>query len=74
MGKLFSTYDISIVESHQSAKKSAPGTAYKLAEYLNFPTNKIKSIRDPEVQSREVRIERGFLDNMPITNNNQRRV
>ncbi|MBA4053527.1 MAG: hypothetical protein C0490_02335 [Marivirga sp.] len=50
VGKLFSTYDISIVESHQSAKKSAPGTAYKLA-----------------VQSREVRIERDFLDNMPIT-------
>lgn len=61
MGKLFSTYDISIVESHQSAKKSAPGTAYKLAEYLNFPINKIRSIRDPEVQSREVGIERDFL-------------
>jgi 4-hydroxy-tetrahydrodipicolinate reductase len=31
MGKLFTTYDISIMESHQSAKKSAPGTAYKFA-------------------------------------------
>jgi 4-hydroxy-tetrahydrodipicolinate reductase len=62
MGKLFSTYDISIVESHQSAKKSAPGTAYKIAEYLNLPINKIGSIRDPEVQSRELGIEKDFLD------------
>ena len=62
MGNLFSTYQISIVESHQSAKKSAPGTAYKLAEYLNFPVNKIESIRDRDVQLTELGIEKDFLD------------
>jgi 4-hydroxy-tetrahydrodipicolinate reductase len=62
MGKLFSSYDISITESHQSAKTSAPGTAYKFAEYLNVPTEKIESIRDPEIQLKDVRIHKDYLD------------
>jgi dihydrodipicolinate reductase len=62
MGKYFSGSDISIVESHQSTKQSAPGTAYKFAEYLNVPLEKIKSVRDPEIQSRELGIPKKFLD------------
>ncbi|MDC7220077.1 MAG: dihydrodipicolinate reductase C-terminal domain-containing protein [Spirochaetales bacterium] len=41
----------SVTESHQAAKTSVPGTAYKICDYLDFPKANIESIRDPDRQS-----------------------
>lgn len=49
-GSYFENYGISVTESHQSAKKSEPGTAYAFAASLNFPVDKIVSVRDKETQ------------------------
>jgi dihydrodipicolinate reductase len=60
-GHYFSKDKISIIESHQSEKKSIPGTAYNLAESLSYPANDIKSIRDAAVQLNEVGIPAEYL-------------
>jgi hypothetical protein len=61
-GRLFENYTVSITESHQSAKNTAPGTAYAFAGALNFPTDKIISVRDPEIQQHEIGIPNAYLD------------
>jgi len=60
-GKYFSGEKVSIVESHQESKKSAPGTAYNFAEFLSYPVEEIKSVRDTEVQRGELGIPDEFL-------------
>lgn len=61
-GHHFSKDKISITESHQSAKKSVPGTAYNLAHSLNFPPADIQSIRSADTQLNEVGIPAAYLD------------
>ncbi len=39
-----------IMESHQSTKKSVPGTAVAMARVLGMPESMIESVRDPETQ------------------------
>ena len=56
MGPLFHGYDISITESHQSTKKSVPGTAMEMARLLGVEQSNIKSIRDAGVQRSELGI------------------
>ncbi|MGL4368858.1 MAG: dihydrodipicolinate reductase, partial [Spirochaetota bacterium] len=48
-GSSFKKYKISIIESHQAAKTSLPGTALEFAKSLGVDPEKITSIRDPEV-------------------------
>lgn len=60
-GHYFSKDKISIIESHQSAKKSVPGTAYNFADSLHFPPDDIKSIREPNTQLNEVGIPSEYL-------------
>ena len=61
-GSYFENDTISILESHQSSKKSKPGTAFNFAHSLRFPTDRIKSIRDPKIQLNEIGIPNEFLD------------
>jgi len=61
-GRDFENYDISITESHQSTKRTEPGTAYALANALKFPTGKIVSIRDPEIQLNKIGIPKEYLN------------
>lgn len=61
-GRYFDNYKISITESHQSTKKTEPGTAYAFANSLNFSLDEIVSIRDPEIQRTEIGIPAGYLD------------
>ena len=61
-GRYFENYEISITESHQSTKKTEPGTAYAFANALKFPTEKIVSIRDPEIQQNKIGIPKEYLD------------
>ncbi len=61
-GHNFSDYEISITESHQSAKKTLPGTAYSFADSLNFPSEKIISIRDSKVQLNKIGINPEYVD------------
>ena len=61
-GSQFANYEISITESHQSAKKTEPGTAFAFAKSLNFPTDKITSVRDPEIQRNEIGIQEEYLE------------
>jgi len=61
-GHYFENNKISIQESHQSAKKSEPGTAYNFARSLKFPIEKIESIRDSETQYSKLGIPREFLN------------
>jgi dihydrodipicolinate reductase len=49
-GSLFKGYPISITESHQAEKRSAPGTAIAIAESLGLSAGDVVSVRDPEVQ------------------------
>lgn len=60
-GHLFSEYDVEITESHQSSKKSTPGTAVAIAESMNFDVNLIKSIRSQEYQKSQLNIEEEYL-------------
>lgn len=55
-GKYFKDYEISITESHQSTKTTEPGTAIGFASFLNHPANKITSVRNPEVQLKQIGI------------------
>ena len=61
-GRYFENYEISITESHQSTKKTEPGTAYAFANALKFPPEKIVSIRDPEIQQNKIGIPKEYLD------------
>lgn len=61
-GSNFSNYNISITESHQSTKTTEPGTAFAFANALSFPTEKIKSVRKPEIQQNQIGIPSEFLD------------
>ena len=61
-GSSFEKYEISITESHQSTKRTEPGTAYTFANSLKFPLNRIVSIRDPEIQYNKIGIPKEFLD------------
>lgn len=60
-GNYFSNYDISITESHQASKTSAPGTAYSFADSLNIPHEKVRSVRQPELQEKEIGIPEEYL-------------
>ncbi len=61
-GRYFEHYDISITESHQSAKNTEPGTAYAFARSLNFSTDKIVSVRCPDIQQNKIGIPAEYLD------------
>ncbi len=61
-GKQFTDYGITITESHQSTKKTEPGTAYAFAQALDYPFDKIISVRDPEIQLRQIQIPDAYLD------------
>jgi len=60
-GSCFENYEISVTESHQSAKKTEPGTAYAFAGSLKFPAGKIVSIRDPGIQQNKIGIPEEYL-------------
>jgi 4-hydroxy-tetrahydrodipicolinate reductase len=60
-GKLSHEFNISVLESHQSTKKSLPGTAVAIADNIGFPLENISSVRDPEVQSKEIGIPDEYL-------------
>ncbi|WP_341314752.1 dihydrodipicolinate reductase [Paraburkholderia sp. IMGN_8] len=60
-GHLFRDCQISLVESHQGTKTSVPGTAVEIAQSIGFPTNGIRSVRDPDVQRNELQIPDGQL-------------
>ena len=61
-GQNFENYSISITESHQSTKKTEPGTAYAFANSLKFPVDKIVSVRNPKIQQNEVGIPEEYLE------------
>jgi dihydrodipicolinate reductase len=61
-GNCFEKDQVSITESHQSSKTSAPGTAISLAQSLKFPVDKINSIRETERQLNELAIPPEYLD------------
>ena len=60
-GRNFENHSISITESHQSTKKTEPGTAYAFANALKFPVDKIVSVRNPEMQQNEIGIPEEYL-------------
>lgn len=55
-GHYFRDCRIDISESHQADKTSVPGTAVALARALGRPSGEIRSIRDPRIQTEELRI------------------
>ena len=61
-GRSFENYSISITESHQSTKKTEPGTAYSFANSLKFPLDKIISIRDLGIQQNTIGIPKEYID------------
>lgn len=60
-GTNFIEYDKTIIESHQSTKTSAPGTAYAIAKSLGVENEKVESVRDPFVQEKALGIPGPFL-------------
>lgn len=60
-GRNFENYSISITESHQSTKKTEPGTAYAFANALKFSVDKIVSVRNPEMQQNKIGIPEEYL-------------
>lgn len=50
-GEMFAGYRIELSESHQSQKRSTPGTAVAIANALGIAESQIVSVRDPEVQT-----------------------
>lgn len=52
----FHQHPVRITESHQAGKTSVPGTAVSMARSLGVPATEIVSIRDPQVQERELAI------------------
>lgn len=65
-GHLFRGYQVTIRESHQRAKTSAPGTALALAQSLGLPAHAIESERDPQRQVREFGVPVEHLDRHAI--------
>jgi len=61
-GKHFTSYEIQIVESHQAAKTSVPGTAVAFAEYFGVDPSAIQSIRSREKQAKKLAIADEYLD------------
>ena len=55
-GHLFQGHDIKLIESHQAAKTSVPGTAVNLADSLGIGHQDIRSVRDTSVQRAELQI------------------
>lgn len=62
-GESFSGFSLSLMESHQSTKKTEPGTAYALADSLKLPHDKVLSIRNPDRQEQQLHIPSEFLGN-----------
>lgn len=60
-GTYFQNYEITITESHQATKKTEAGTAYAFANSLNVTPDKIKSVRDPQIQQHEIGIPKEYL-------------
>ena len=60
--QLFENYEKTILESHQSRKTSKPGTAINLAESLGLQEDEINSVRDPDVQEKELGIPQEHLN------------
>ena len=58
----FEDYEISITESHQSTKKTEPGTAYAFANALKIPLDRVVSIREPKIQRNEIGIPQEYID------------
>lgn len=65
-GPMFRDYQVSIQESHQSGKISAPGTALALAQSLGLPPEAIESVRDRQRQSSEFAVPANHLDRHAI--------
>jgi 4-hydroxy-tetrahydrodipicolinate reductase len=61
-GKYFQDYEIQLVESHQSQKRSVPGTALHFADSLKVDHEKIITIRDKNKQQEELNIPDAFID------------
>ena len=61
-GAYFENDKISITESHQSTKKSTPGTAFHFANSLKLPIEKITSIRETDTQLNKIGIPPAYLD------------
>lgn len=61
-GNYFENYKISITESHQSTKRTPPGTAFAFAHSLKFPPHQVVSVRDPEIQRNKIGIPEEYLD------------
>jgi len=61
-GRYFENYEISITESHQSTKKTEPGTAYAFANSLKLPLDEIVSIRDRDIQQNTIGIPKEYID------------
>jgi 4-hydroxy-tetrahydrodipicolinate reductase len=60
-GHLFRGYEISLQESHQHGKTSAPGTALALAQSLGLKPDSIASERDPSRQMDMLAVPREHL-------------
>jgi 4-hydroxy-tetrahydrodipicolinate reductase len=61
-GENFRDYEIQLTESHQSTKKSVPGTALHIADSLKLDRGKIITIRDKLRQQKELNIPDAFID------------
>jgi dihydrodipicolinate reductase len=61
-GRYFDNEKISIIESHQSSKKSVPGTAYNFAHSLKVPVDQIQSIREKDLQLNDIGIPKEYLN------------
>jgi 4-hydroxy-tetrahydrodipicolinate reductase len=61
-GHHFEGYKVSITESHQSGKTSAPGTAFSFAQSLKVPVTAITSVREQAIQHKRIGIPDEYLD------------
>jgi 4-hydroxy-tetrahydrodipicolinate reductase len=55
-GHLFKGHPVRLTESHQAGKTTVAGTAVQMAACLGLPPQEIRSIRDPQVQARDLGI------------------
>jgi 4-hydroxy-tetrahydrodipicolinate reductase len=55
-GHLFQGHNIKLIESHQAAKTSVPGTAVNMAASLGINRHDIHSVRNPSLQRSELQI------------------
>ncbi len=61
-GHHFDKNEIKLIESHQSSKKSVPGTAFNFADSLRLRKDKITSIRNTEEQKEKFHIPEEYLN------------